>query len=1400
MRVVSVVSSLFALFVTLIFLPVETSANNSSGQGGHFQSQGHSNSRHGFGCDWWRNCGTWFIAPQNYASGQSIQGVDPATGVLRQSQSDLSPLKSGLGLRRFYQSSSFENSWLHQYDRRLGRGQELSYADYEGLKSDLYRHAKNACHDGWPEMRDTAYNGQYSTAEANYHQGLCEIKDSGSIVVRLPIHRTRHSHNNNLRTVTRPNGTVYTFVKHNQQWKTLSKAPVQLKRARNYWIFTDVDGSTEKYTDHGRLLSMTNAESQTTTLKYDYYGRLKKVEDQFGHQLIFSYHHYWGDQLKKVTSPTGTVNYSYDQWDRLTQTRYQDGSTQTYHYEDDTCESCLTKTINAAGEVEQQISYNQQGLVISSQEANGSNLRNFSYGSGEVVVSDSAEAEIHYEFNLHHGILKIAKLTDAMGQSEVFNYDSNGYPASHIAKNGSITKTEYNNRGLLDVSIENAGTDTERETSFQWHPDFRKPIERSEASQTTAFDYDDSGRLTQQVQRPNNDSTANDEDVLEGRITDFSYNALGQIIETISPNGSNRKQSYDEEGNQTSTTNALGHQTETLAFDSAGRPLKIQDSNGVVTENQYDSAGRRIKSTINGLITRYQYDRAGRQIKVTFPDGTYSENQYDGSGNVIKIINQRGEVTENTYDTNGNRTSIQIVDADGNIVAKTETRYNLLNQAIQTTDASGNHTSFEYDASGNKTKFIDAKGNITQNQYNSENQLIKTIDALGGEAIYEYDINGNNTKVIAANGTATEFTYDSFNQLKSENSPDRGLTLYDYDISGNRIQTVDANNNIKNTQYDDLKRRIQENWEGHPELTANYSYDNCTNGISKLCQVTDASGDTRYQYNNNGQITLKDQNIAGITLRQQFSYFENRKLQSQIYPSGTKISYSYNEDQLSTIAVNNETFIQNIEYDAANRITGWQWADNSIYSKSYDQNGRLKTFTLGEKLRTLVYDGIGNIIAWTDTNSDEYKQFDYDALNRLNAYNKNLAIESPEIDDEIIQSQRFSYDANGNRKNLVEDGINTTNYQIKPGSNRLTAIDSNIREYDANGNLINDGEHTYQYDARNRLASVDGIINNLYNANGQRVKKNSANEAVIYAWTSEHIFGEYTAQGDPIQETIYFDNTPIGVIKANTVYRIYTDQTDTPRVISNNNDNKVVWLWESKPFGESNANEDPDNDDNNFTYNLRFPGQYYDIETGLHYNWNRHYDPQTGRYSTSDPSGLTGGLNLYSYANNNTLLFTDSAGLAAERADSDSIFVFWASRWYGTHVHNKVFTPYVKNERGLSANDTNGGIFGSFRPDAYSLTEIWELKPISYLSPGSKRREAEAQINSYVAKGNESNSGALVYSKGNPFRIFPTPWVTSTIYEGDEYALEFFADTEPQLNGYSGLVFYMSQKLGCGCF
>ena len=123
-------------------------------------------------------------------------------------------------------------------------------------------------------------------------------------------------------------------------------------------------------------------------------------------------------------------------------------------------------------------------------------------------------------------------------------------------------------------------------------------------------------------------------------------------------------------------------------------------------------------------------------------------------------------------------------------------------------------------------------------------------------------------------------------------------------------------------------------------------------------------------------------------------------------------------------------------------------------------------------------------------------------------------------------------------------------------------------------------------------------------------------------------------------------------VMAEEVYYIHADHLGTPRAVSDGAGH-VVWRWESEPFGNTVPDEDPDGDGDSFRLNLRFPGQYFDGESGLYYNYHRYYDPATGRYLTSDPIGLEGGLNTYAYGNNNPLKFIDPLGLVGQQCDDD---------------------------------------------------------------------------------------------------------------------------------------------------
>lgn len=116
-----------------------------------------------------------------------------------------------------------------------------------------------------------------------------------------------------------------------------------------------------------------------------------------------------------------------------------------------------------------------------------------------------------------------------------------------------------------------------------------------------------------------------------------------------------------------------------------------------------------------------------------------------------------------------------------------------------------------------------------------------------------------------------------------------------------------------------------------------------------------------------------------------------------------------------------------------------------------------------------------------------------------------------------------------------------------------------------------------------------------------------------------------------------------GAASAASMYFVQTDQLNTPRAITDEN-NVLVWKWDSDPYGAVPPNESPTGAPA-FAFGLRFPGQVFDRESYLYYNYHRDYDPQTGRYIQSDPIGLAGGINTYGYVEGNPLGFTDPSGL-----------------------------------------------------------------------------------------------------------------------------------------------------------
>jgi RHS repeat-associated protein len=206
--------------------------------------------------------------------------------------------------------------------------------------------------------------------------------------------------------------------------------------------------------------------------------------------------------------------------------------------------------------------------------------------------------------------------------------------------------------------------------------------------------------------------------------------------------------------------------------------------------------------------------------------------------------------------------------------------------------------------------------------------------------------------------------------------------------------------------------------------------------------------------------------------------------------------------------------------------------------------------------------------------------------------------------------------------------------------------------YDEAGNTRSYSNLAFTYNQRGRASSVtvgSTTSNYLYNALGQLIQKTAGGVTTLLVYDEAgHLLGEYTSSGALIQETIWMGDIPVATLRPNgsaiSIYYVETDQLNAPRVIVRTSDHYPVWRWDPDPFGTAAPNQNPFGI-GTFVYNLRFPGQYYQTETGLMYNLARDYDAQTGRYIESDPIGLDGGINTYAYAWGNPISYSDPLGL-----------------------------------------------------------------------------------------------------------------------------------------------------------
>jgi RHS repeat-associated protein len=378
------------------------------------------------------------------------------------------------------------------------------------------------------------------------------------------------------------------------------------------------------------------------------------------------------------------------------------------------------------------------------------------------------------------------------------------------------------------------------------------------------------------------------------------------------------------------------------------------------------------------------------------------------------------------------------------------------------------------------------------------------------------------------------------------------------------------------------------------------------------------------------------------------------------------------------------------KYYANNQLKSMTVNGTEAFSAKYDDNGRLVTVTapngtVRQHLYTSPSDPNGvadqlTAIVYTDNNNAALGEWDY-------AY---------DLTGGQLTSRTDKFPA---AANVASSPLPTTTFD---DANQISFVGSTNFKYDKNGSQLNDlNGVTFSYDVRGRLASVTQGANTtgyLVDSFGRRVKKIAADSSethYIYD-LGGHLIAETDVNNVPQIEYIWMGDMPVMAryftsAGQYTEYLIFADKQNTPRRLVTMNATPTVpantlrWVWNSDPYGNGAPNQNPANL-GVLTFNLRFPGQYADAESGLFYNGARDYNPITGRYVESDPIGLAGGSwSTYAYVNGNPLLYYDPNGLWAWGDPLPQGLVDFSAGFGDTLSFG--ITNWVRNEM-----STNGGV------------------------------------------------------------------------------------------------------------
>ncbi len=836
----------------------------------------------------------------------------------------------------------------------------------------------------------------------------------------------------------------------------------------------------------------------------------------------------------------------------------------------------------------------------------------------------------------------LTHLQYADGTSESWSYGAFSNVLSHTDERGVATTMEYDDNGNLIRLVEAEGTTVERVTHYTYDALGRMTSMRQEGDDNTPeaitqwTAHDDYGNPLVKIDPENVE-------------TRYTYDVLGNVLTYQDGRGHTWRWTYDAAGNMLTATDPLEHTT-TYTYDRVGNLTSISDANDIVVATYTYNARNSVTSVTNayGQAKRFIYNNQNQLVTIRDENNNDTVVSHDSFGRPITITDGVGNVVRMSYEdkeTNGGllHQPTQIEYPSHTDVYEYDRRYRVtsVNRVLQNED--DQLTEYRYDPAGNLTRVIDPALRHWARTYDELNRLSAVIDADEGVIAYTYD-DRNNIRTVTneLNVVLRALTFNRRNEITQEVLPSGKTHVYTHDNNGNLASVTDGKEQVLVQTFDRANRQslaeyfVDEDVQA-PQKTVSFTY----NAVNRLTGYDDGNYSAVYDYDNMYRLLNETVAYGAFDLSHSYTYSPTGKKASLTQPNNQTNTYYYDAaDRLNQVAIANvgTVTINQFDWHSPKRMT---FPGGSVQENTYDDLQRLSGIAVsdpgGNALLNHQYDFSvkGNIR--TKTTEHGVYQYTYDNMDRL------IDAVNP-----VSADERYTFDATGNMLTaLTTEGswqYNEDNALLQAGANTFA--------YDHNNSVtqrtVNGETHNYVYDLENRLAEVrDGSDTILaqyhYDPFGRRVAKFENGQTTYYHYGDEGLLAEYDGTGQLIQAYSYFPDRPWGTdplytqVNGETYYYL-NDQLGTPQKLINSN-GATVWSAYYSALGY--ADVDALSSINN---PLRYPGQYYDDTTGLHYNYMRDYDPAIGRYLQSDPIGIAGGINTFAYAYGNTNRFADPVG------------------------------------------------------------------------------------------------------------------------------------------------------------